>query len=78
MTYELACILGSVIKIVGPKTGLINHIVHLSDSHILSVWENSDFILTPLSSRCNPGTIIPKGSGFKMANLNVTSLLKHQ
>ena len=37
----------------------------------------SDFILTPPSSRCNSDSIIPKGRGFKMASLNITSLLKH-
>ena len=37
----------------------------------------SDFILTPPSSQCNPDSIIPKGRRFKMASLNITSLLKH-
>ena len=37
----------------------------------------SEFILTPPSARCNPDSIIPKGRGFKIASLNITSLLKH-
>ena len=36
-----------------------------------------EFILTPPSARCNPDSIIPKGHGFKIASLNITSLLKH-
>ena len=36
-----------------------------------------DFALTPPGALCNPDPIIPKGRGFKMASLNITSVLKH-
>lgn len=55
-------------------SNLVNHISHWFNSHSLSVGATCDFILIPPSSRCNSDSI---GRRFKMASLNVISLLKH-
>ena len=68
---------------VSPKKGIailasnfVNNIVRF-DSYSTTVATRNSTTTTSARSNSNPDFIFPKGRGFKMSSLNITSLLKH-
>ena len=58
-------------------SNFVNNIVRWHDSYSTTVATPNSTTTTSARSNSNPNFIFPKGRGFKMASLKITSLLKH-